>query len=66
MIKVVTNKLGSDDWVSVVGPADQILFEGHVITASDLVSILNTVTYGSNIEADLVEVTDEQLEAGEF
>ena len=63
MIKVVTNNLGSGDWVTVRGFCDEVLFEGHRITTQDLVDILNaTLDQG----AELVEVTDEQMEEGAY
>ncbi len=63
MIKVVTNSLGSGDWVTVKGLAGEVLFEGHRITALDLADILS-----HTVEAhiDLVEVTDEQMEEGAY
>lgn len=64
MIKVVTNNLGSGDWVTVVDTnTGETLFEGHRITPKDLVDIL---TFDGSMEAKLVEVTDEQMEEGEF
>ena len=64
MIKVVTNNLGSGDWVTVIDTnTGETLFEGHRITPQDLVDIL---TFDGSMEAKLVEVTDEQMEEGEF
>jgi uncharacterized protein (DUF433 family) len=60
MIKVVTNSLGSGDWVTVVDTnSGETLFEGHRITPQDLVSIL---TFDDSVGAELVEVTDKQME----
>ena len=60
MIKVVTNSLGSGDWVTVVDTnTGETLFEGHRITPQDLVDIL---AFDDSIEATLIEVTDEQME----
>ncbi len=64
MIKVITNNLGSGDWVTVVDTdSGETLFEGHRISPQDLVGIL---TFNDSIEARLVEVTDEQLEEGAY
>ena len=64
MIKVVTNNLGSGDWVTVVDTnTGETLFEGHRITPQDLVDIL---AFDDSIEATLVEVTDEQMEEGAY
>ncbi len=64
MIKVITNNLGSGDWVTVVDTdSGETLFEGHRISPQDLVDIL---TFNDSIEARLVEVTDEQLEEGAY
>jgi hypothetical protein len=62
MIKVITNSLGSGDWITV-RQGENILFEGHRIGPQDLVSIIDSITFES---ADLVEVTDEQMEEGEY
>ena len=64
MIKVVTNSLGSGDWVTVVDTnTGETLFEGHRITPQDLVDIL---AFDDSIEATLVEVTDEQMVEGAY
>ena len=63
MIKVVTNNLGSGDWVTVKGHCGETLFEGHRAGAQDIVDILNAVL-GQG--AELIEVTDEQLEEGAY
>lgn len=65
MIKVVTNSLGSGDWVTVrIGGRDgfETITEGHRITPMDLVMILQN----AGVQAELVEVNDEQLEEGEY
>jgi hypothetical protein len=60
MIKVVTNNLGSGDWVTVIDTnTGETLFSGHRISPQDLVSIL---TFDDSIQASLVEVTDEVME----
>lgn len=64
MIQVVTNSLGSGDWVTVVDTnTGETLFEGHRITPQDLVNIL---AFDDSIEAKLVEVTDRQMEEGAY
>lgn len=65
MIRVITNSMGSGDWVVVQsGGRDgfETLHEGHRIEPSDLVGLLRL----AGIQAELVEVTDEQLEEGEY
>lgn len=62
MIKVVTNNLGSGDWVAVVDEVGEI-WSGHSIRPSDLVTILRSILEGPGIPVGLVELTDEQMEA---
>ena len=65
MIRVVTNSLGSGDWVNVrsVGQLGfEVLHEGHRISPMDLVMILQNL----GVQAELVEVTDEDMEEGEY
>jgi len=59
MIKIVTNSLGSGDWVVVKGHCGETLFEGHRAGPKDIVDILNSVL---DCGAELVEVDDEQME----
>lgn len=60
MIKVVTNNLGSGDWIMVLDTnTGETLFHGHRITPHDLVQIL---TFDDSMKAELIEVTDEQME----
>lgn len=59
MIKVVTNSMGSGDWITVLGLSGSTLFSGHRISARDLQSILDIV---SRSGCELIEVTDEQME----
>jgi uncharacterized protein (DUF433 family) len=64
MIKVITNSNGSGDWITVRDTnTGETLFEGHRISARDLVDIL---TFDGSTEAELIEVTDEEMEEGEF
>ena len=58
MIKVVTNSLGSGDWITVLGHSDTEIFSGHRMTAQDVVDLLNLV----GVDATLVQVTDEEME----
>lgn len=62
MIKVVTNSLGSGDWITVQGHSNSQLFSGHRMTAQDVVDLLNLV----GVDATLVQVTDEEMEEGEI
>jgi hypothetical protein len=59
MIKVITNSLGSGDWIVVQGLSGSTLFSGHRVGARDLQEILNIV---SRSGCELIDVTDEQLE----
>ena len=59
MIKVVTNSLGSGDWITVLGLSGTTLFSGHSVSARDLQDILNVVARSG---CELIEVTDEELE----
>ena len=59
MIKVVTNSLGSGDWITVLGHSGSTIFSGHSVSAQDLRDILDIV---SRSGCELIEVTDEQLE----
>lgn len=62
MINIVTNSEGSGDWITVLGPSREELFAGHRITALELASILEQL----GLETDLVGVTDEQMEKGDY
>lgn len=61
MIKVITNSMGSGDWVIVEQNGGE-LFSGHSISVMELLSILEQLGH----ETDFVEVTDEQLEEGAY
>ena len=61
MIKVITNSNGSGDWIHIK-EGDLTIFEGHRVGAQDLVFLLQRYIRW----VDLVEVTDEQMEEGEF
>ena len=61
MIRVITNSLGSGDWV-IVQEGTETLHEGHRVTALDLVMILQNL----GIQADLVEVKDSEMEDGAY
>ncbi len=58
MIRVITNSNGSGDWIRIVDSNNEILHEGHRISAFDLVCILQNL----QIHSKLVEVDDEQME----
>ena len=60
MIKVVTNNLGSGDWIMVIDDVGTV-WSGHSVKAQDLVDILKTVLHRT-VPISLVEVTDEQME----
>ncbi len=62
-IQVITNSNGSGDWVVVKYGTDTI-FEGHRIGPMDLVDIINN--FYREDGAELVEVTDEQMEEGAY
>lgn len=63
MIKVVTNSLGSGDWITVLGNSDTEIFSGHSIGARELQEILNIVSPDG---CELIEVTDEEMEEGAY
>lgn len=58
MIKIITNSLGCGDWVRVEHIHGDRLHDGHNITPNDLAEILHRL----GIYAEVVEVTDEQME----
>jgi hypothetical protein len=60
MIKVITNSNGSGDWAQIM-EGDYTMFEGHRVGIQDLVFLLQRYT-----KVELVEVTDEEMEEGEF
>ena len=61
MIKVITNSLGSGDWITVLGNAGSELFSGHRVGARELQEILNIVARDG---CELIEVTDEEMDEG--
>jgi hypothetical protein len=61
MIKVITNSLGSGDWIVVQGHSGSEIFSGHRVGAHELREILDIV---SRSGCELIEVTDEQMEEG--
>ena len=64
MIRVITNSMGSGDWIVVQDTeTGETLFEGHRISPCDLVNILS---FNDAQSAELVEVTDEQIEEGDY
>ena len=67
-MRVITNSLGSGDWVTIVDDEGQCLFEGHRITPQDFVDLINGFDGVGRYKetAELVEVNDEQMEEGNF
>ena len=63
MIKVITNSLGSGDWITVLGNNDTEIFSGHSVSARDLQEILNIVSPDG---CELIEVSDEEMEEGAY
>ncbi len=63
MIKVITNSLGSGDWIVVLGPSGSEIFSGHSVSALDLQDILNVV---SRSGCELIECTDSEMEDGVY
>ena len=63
MIKVVTNSLGSGDWVVVLGHSGSEIFSGHSVSARDLQEILDQV---SRSGCELIECTDSEMEDGVY
>ena len=59
MINIITNNLGSGDWVIVRNGMEE-LFSGHRITPLELLSILEQLGH----DTDLIEIDDEQMEEG--
>lgn len=60
MIKVITNALGTGDWIRVRGHADTLLWEGHQVKPRDLHEIIDLVVRDG---CQLIETTDEGMEA---
>ena len=60
-MKVITNSLGSGDWIIVQGVSGKTLFSGHRVDARDLQEILDIV---ARTGCKLVEINDEQMEEG--
>jgi len=59
LMKVITNSLGSGDWIIVQGVSGKTLFSGHRVGARDLQEILDIV---ARTGCKLVEINDEQME----
>jgi hypothetical protein len=62
MVKIVTNNLGSGDWIAVVGPDGTVIFEGHNVLPFNLEDILRKLGH----EAEVLAVTDEEIEEGTY
>jgi len=63
MIKVVTNSLGSGDWVVVLGHSGSEIFNGDRVSARDLRQIIDQV---SRSGCELIECTDSEMEDGVY
>jgi hypothetical protein len=61
MVRVITNSLGSGDWV-IVQAGSETLHEGHRVAAIDLVMILQNL----GIHSELVECKDSEMEDGAY
>jgi hypothetical protein len=61
MIEIITNSMGSGDWV-VVRNGDTVLYEGHRPSVRDIKFMLELIGH----KVELCEVTDEQMEDGEY
>lgn len=59
MIKVITNSMGSGDWVVVQGHSGSTIFSGHRVGVHELKEILDIV---SRSGCELIEVNDTELE----
>jgi hypothetical protein len=58
MVKVISNSLGSGDWVKTL-KNDEVIFEGHRIGPMDLAEMLHR---HFNIGVKYDEVTDDEME----
>ena len=63
MIKIVTNSLGTGDWIIVLKD-DVEIWSGHRIDSFDLVTILRSILPDTLIR--MTEVTDQDIEEGDF
>jgi hypothetical protein len=61
MIRIITNNLGSGDWV-VIKQGDNVLFEGHRPNVYDMRDVFESI----GILAGVEEVTDQQMEEGAY
>jgi len=57
-IQVITNNLGSGDWIRVLDAHGELIVDTHRITPFDLVMILQNLGHPT----EMVEVTDQQME----
>ena len=62
MIKVITNSLGSGDWIVVLGHSGEI-FSGDRVSVQDLRHIIDQV---SRSGCELIECTDSEMEDGVY
>ena len=59
MIKIVTNSLGSGDWI-YIKHHEGVVYEGHRPSVRDIKFMLELIGH----KVELCEVTDEQMEEG--
>jgi hypothetical protein len=59
MIKVITNSLGSGDWL-YIKHHDEVVYEGHRPSVRDIKFMLELIGH----KVEMIEVTDEQMEEG--
>jgi DNA-binding MurR/RpiR family transcriptional regulator len=57
-LKVIHNSLGCGDYIRVVDQDGVLWYDSHRITPADLVFFINQLGF----QAELVEVTDEEME----
>ena len=63
MLKVITNSLGSGDWIKVLGHSGSELFNGSSVSARELQELLDTV---SRSGCELIECKDSEMEDGAY
>lgn len=59
MLKIITNSLGSGDWVKVLDHSGQEIYCGHSIGPYQLKLILDSLC---DVPCEFVEVNDEEME----
>ena len=61
MIRIITNSLGTGDWV-VVMKEDKVLYEGHSPSVYELAAMFE----GLGMSAGVEELTNQQMEEGAY